>query len=229
MCAAPGSLTSPRQALSLRRMVDLLVDGDEELSRAASWHGDFVPRLPSSEQLRIAIWARRGLAACARDAGAADAAAAWIAAVQGTWWVAALSDLYRKDLVGNETYRAVIGQDLAGQVVWGMRWLRHLHIHNLRISGQGGAKRNFFGGGDVSEAGLGPPFYISPSNRWLPADQLLALEDDRGPKEERQRYEQHVAGRPLRATLESAGRWFDRLASACGHPSTLTAIDPTVL
>lgn len=202
--------------------------GDEEHSRVAEWEGDLIPPTATDGQLRTAAWARHALRAASDSAGSPDAATAWISAVQATWWVAALNDLYRNVLVGAAAYDAAIEQDPCGRIVWGMRWLRHVHIHDLRISARGGPKRNFFGGGPLGTPGFGPPFYISPSNCWLAADELAPAAGEKSPKD-RARYDERVAGMPVRMTLEAATRWFDRLADACHHSWEPGDVDPTVL
>ncbi len=169
-------------------------------------------------------WAHRAIAAAA-DRGEVnrdDAFATWTAAVEAVWWVAALDDLLDK-VVGKEAYRPARDADDCGRVVLGLRWLRHLHIHEVAITGAGGPKKPFF-----PPPGADYVVYISPSNRWLPSNKLKPRESDPN-LALRAIYDEEVAGLPLSMTTERAAIWHDRVMSACGFPPYVEPDDSTVL
>lgn len=218
---------APADRPSVRLEVDQYTgdDGDWRFapSRTAHWTGGHVVAPPDPEQLRALHWARQAITASAHRTQAAigDAAASWQCAVEGVWWVSALDDLFWR-LVGQQVYADARAGDDHGRIVLGLRWLRSVHLHDIRISGAGGPKKGFFGGGE--HGGL----FISPENRWLPSTEMGQL---RGKDNEDQRtaYNELVAGAPLSRPLEQATVWFDRINSASRFPSYEAPDDPTVL
>jgi len=169
-------------------------------------------------------WAHRAIAAAA-DRGEVDrddAFATLTAAVEAVWWVAALDDLL-DEVVGKTAYRAARATDDCGRVVLGLRWLRHLHIHEIVVTGTGGPKRPFF-----PPPGASYVLYISPSNRWLPAIALKPPENDQH-LSLREHYDTAVAGLPLSQATDRAVVWQDRIMSACGFPTYVEPDDVTIL
>lgn len=71
----------------------LRVVGDGPESDVAVWEGGFTPPGPDADQLRTLTWGRQALADACQRAGTVEAVAAWTAAVEGSWWTAALSAL----------------------------------------------------------------------------------------------------------------------------------------
>lgn len=193
-------------------------------SRTAEWIDGFSVEPPGSERLRAVHWARQAATAASARAQStsSDAFATWTAAVEGVWWVAALDDILDQ-LVGATRYRSAREADDFGRVVLGLRWLRHLHIHELAVSGAGGPKRPFF-----PPPGAGYIFYISPSNRWLRSDELIPREGERNPAL-RAAYDAAVAGLPLSMAIDQATVWHDRVMSACGLPPYVEPDDATIL
>lgn len=193
-------------------------------SRTARWVDGYYVPTPDLMRLRTLHWARQAvaLAGARSEATRSDAFATWTAAVEAVWWVAALDDLLDK-IVGPAVYRPVRNSDDCGRVVHGLRWLRHLPIHELSITGAGGPKRPFF-----PPPGANYVIYISPLNRWLPSHQLRSLENERNP-EQRDSYDAVVAGWPLSTATERALVWHDRVVSACGFPDYVEPDDTTVL
>jgi hypothetical protein len=120
-------------------------------------------------------------------------------------------------------YRPARDADDCGRVVLGLRWLRHLHIHEIAVTGAGGPKKPFF-----PSPGADYFLYISPSNRWLPSDELKPRHAEANPWQ-RDNYDASVAGWPLAAATERAVMWHDRVLSACGLPPYVEPEDATVL
>lgn len=92
------------------------------------------------------------------------------------------------------------------------------------MTGQGGPKRDFFG------ASGGPPFYISPSNRWKQRSEILT--DNRRPdKKAEAAYDAHIAGWTLEDPIINSLRWFDLVLTAAGVDplQDVDEDDPTVL
>ncbi len=203
-------------------------------SRTARWTDGYAVATPAPERMRAMHWARQAVEAAGvrSQSTSSDAFATWTAAVEAVWWVAALDDLLDK-VVGKEEYRPARDADDCGQVVLGLRWLRHLHIHEIAVTGTGGPKEPFF-----PPPGANYVVYISPSNRWLPSDELTQRSNGaklqpggRGSVAQRQRacYDAVVAGLPLSMATDRAGVWHDRVVSACGFPPYVAPEDTTVL
>lgn len=70
--------------------------------------------------------------------------------------------------------------------------------------------------------------YISPSNRWLPSDNLKPRDTD-SDLPLRAIYDEVVAGLPLFMATERAAIWHDHVISACGLPPYVEPDDLTVL
>lgn len=171
--------------------------------------------------LRGVVWCRGGVrAALSRVSSAKDIAFDhWAAAVEAVWWAVALDDVLFSLHGGRYPIARSAHPD--GQIVVGLRWLRHQHAHQIVVTGQGGAKRDFFGG---------PPFYISPSNRWKQRSEIRT--DNRRPnKNAEAAYDAHVAGRTLEEPIISSLRWFDLILTAAGVDPLhdVHEDDPTVL
>lgn len=179
------------------------------------------PPMPSEEQMRAWTWSKRAIgeawARCGNNHD--DAFKTWTAAVEGVWWILALDEELYEHL--GQPYAAAKRSDPYGRVVRGMKWLRNRHAHEIMITGQGGAKKPFFGtpGGIV---------HISPANRWKKSEAINA-QRDKSYEHFRNRYDEDVAGLPLDMSLYHAGIWFDRVFSACGFPDPQHATDPTIL
>lgn len=190
----------------------------------AQWTNGFQVATPEPSRLRALYWARRAVAAAGArvEATSSDAFATWTAAVEAVWWVAALDDLLYK-LVGPKEYRPARAADDCGRVVLGLRWLRHLHIHDIVVTGAGGPKKPFF-----PPPGANYFLFISPSNRWLPSDELKSRQGEKSP-EERDVYDKVVAGLPLSMASDRAAIWHDRVMSACALPQYMEAEDTTIL
>ncbi len=197
---------------------------DSDPSSTARWTDGYTVTTPEPGRLRAMHWARQAITAAGvrSQATSSDAFATWTAAVEAVWWVAALDDLLDK-VVGKEKYRPVRDADDCGRVVRGLRWLRHLHIHEVAITGAGGPKKPFF-----APPGEDYVLYISPSNRWLPSDNLKPRDTD-SDLALRAIYDEVVAGLPLSMATDRAVVWHDRVVSACGFPPYLEPEDPTVL
>lgn len=193
-------------------------------SRTARWTGGYAVATPAPGRMRAMRWARQAVEAAGSrsQSTSSDAFATWTAAVEAVWWVAALDDLLDK-VVGKEEYRPARDADDCGQVVLGLRWLRHLHIHEIAVTGTGGPKKPFF-----PPPGANYVVYISPSNRWLPSDQLTPRKSDPN-LPLRDCYDAAVAGLPLSMATDRAVVWHDRVVSACGFPSYAAPEDTTVL
>lgn len=175
-------------------------------SRTARWTDGLAVATPESGRLRAMHWAHRAIrAAAARgEVDGDDAFATWTAAVEAVWWVAALDDLL-DEIVGKTAYRAARAADDCGRVVLGLRWLRHLHIHEIAVTGTGGPKRPFF-----PPPGASYVLYISPFNQWLPAIALKPPENDQN-LSLREDCDAVVAGLPL--SQERTGLWCGTTAS----------------
>jgi hypothetical protein len=193
-------------------------------SRTARWTDGYAVATPAHGPMRAMHWARQAVTAAGvrSEATSSDAFATWTAAVEAVWWVAALDDLLDK-VVGKKEYRPARAADDCGQVVLGLRWLRHLHIHEIAVTGTGGPKKPFFPPPRASYV-----VYISPSNRWLPSAELKPRESDPN-LSLRDSYDAVVAGLPLSMATDRAVVWHDRVVSACGFPPYLEPEDPTVL
>jgi len=168
---------------------------------------------PNATTLRGLLWCRRGLvSAHARTIRAAsDGFEQWSAAVEAVWWAVALDDILYS--LHDRRYPAARSSHAAGATVIGLRWLRHQHAHSIVVTGRGGPKGNFFG------ADEGPPFRISPSNRWTPRAEIPST--NRTPdKKSEAAYDSHVAGRPLESPITDSIEWFNTILVAAG-------IDPT--
>jgi len=125
----------------------------------------------------------------------------------------------------DQRYLAARAAQLDGETVVGLRWLRHQHAHRIVVTGRGGAKRNFFG-----PSGFGPPFYISPSNRWMQRSDIPT--DGRKPDRVAEgSYDARVAGYPLDDPITEALKWFDTILTAGGIDplQDIDEEDPTVL
>jgi len=183
------------------------------------WHLD-----SDAAILRGVVWCRGGLhAAMSRVWSAKDAAFDhWAAAVEDVWWAVALDDVLCS--LHDGRYLIARSTHLDGEIVLGLRWLRHPHAHQIAVTGQGGPKRAFFG---VSG---GPLFYISPSNRWKQRSEFRT--DNRRPdKNAEAAYDAHIAGRTLDEPVISSLRWFDLILTAAGVDplQDVHENDPTVL
>jgi len=210
-----------------------VLDGQSPMWR---WNGPvpggLLPLSPSTAtalqySLRAALDAHRRLN---QAAGEMRAGPAWAAAVESTWWLAAieeqLCDLFRPsgirpgDLprLGGEwgrerwdRYRQLRRQDPDGQAMDGLRWLRHRHAHELAMTGQGSA-RSFFGPHDDPDA----LFYISAGYTWRPVEDVPHDADGDLQPHLRPLYDRHVARRPLDDPLLQVIWWLGRLCEALG-------------
>ena len=193
-------------------------------SRTARWTDGLAVTSPESGRLRAMHWAYRAITAAAArgEANRDDAFATWTAAVEAVWWVAALDDLL-DTVVGKKEYRPARDADDCGRVVLGLRWLRHLHIHEVAITGAGGPKKPL-----LPPLGQNYVLYISPSNRWLPSDRLKPRADDPN-LALRAVYDEVVAGLSFSMATTRAVIWHDRVMSACGFPPYAEPDDTTVL
>ncbi|RMI13233.1 hypothetical protein EBM89_05260 [Cellulomonas triticagri] len=138
------------------------------------------------------------------------------------WWAVALDDVLNSLLDGR--YRPARATERDGQTVVGLRWLRHQHAHRIIVTGQGGPKQDFIGPSG------GPPFYISPANRWLPRSDMSVADRKRDPISE-EAYDVCVAGHPLESPIAESIKWFDLVLAASGvHPNRrVDGGDPTIL
>jgi hypothetical protein len=177
-----------------------------------------------SETRRGVLWSRRGLI-CAHDRAARAGTIAfdhWSAAVEAVWWAVALDDVL--DFLLDGRYRPARAAARDGTTVVGLRWLRHQHAHRIVVTGRGGPKRDFIG-----PAG-GPPFYISPTNRWLPRSEISSS-DRRRDKVSEAAYDACVAGHPLELPIAESIKWLDSVLRASGVAldDELDGGDPTIL
>ena len=180
---------------------------------------------PDASTLRGVLWCRRGLTGAQHRALNAGSIAFdhWAAAVEAVWWAVALDDVLHS--LHDQRYLAARAAQADGETVVGLRWLRHQHAHRIVVTGRGGAKRNFFG-----PSGFGPPFYISPSNRWMQRSDIPT--DGRKPDRVAEgSYDARVAGYPLDDPITEALKWFDTILTAGGIDplQDIDEEDPTVL
>lgn len=190
---------------------------------APSWDDGWQPSA-SAEIVRGALWCRRGMrAAHARclQAGS-NAFDEWTAAVEGVWWAVALDDVLYK--LHDQRYVTERALHRDGETVVGLRWLRHHHAHQIVVTGQGGPKRDFI------PTNGGPPFYISPSNRWLKRS-AMSTEWRKTDATTEAAYDARVASHPLADPLGESAKWFDDVFSAAGIDphQDIAGDDPTVL
>lgn len=195
----------------------LTVDGDW----LARWQDEWA--LSPDEDLATAVaWSRAAISeARHRQLSTNNARLAWTAAVEGVWWALALDEVLMEAI--GDRYKAARAENEYGRVVAAMRWLRNVHAHRLAVTGRGGAKKDFL----PTSSGQ-TFFYISPSNRWMSADEIDP-EGKMRSKNQRQPYDAHVAGLPLDMSLEIALKWFSQIVSASGISGPNDAVDPTVL
>lgn len=189
---------------------------------APYWEGiKKAPRIPDADQLQALHWSKSALAACISRAGHRDAFDSWSGAVEGVWWALALDDALDKHL--NRIYTEARDADPDGCVVKGMCWLRNRHAHDILVTAAGGAKKDFL----VPPGGDGV-FSVSPSNRWMGAEDIIGTRHDQQPGK-RHAYDEYVAGLPLNMSLERALAWFNTLFEASKFPPLLVPEDSTVL
>ncbi|WP_151724019.1 hypothetical protein [Arthrobacter luteolus] len=189
---------------------------------APYWEGiKKAPRIPDPDQLQAMHWSKSALAACISRAGHRDAFDSWTGAVEGVWWAIALDDALKKHL--NRIYTEARDADPDGCIVNGMSWLRNRHAHEILVTAAGGAKRDFL----VPPGGDGV-IYISPSNRWMEAAEIIGTRYDQQP-DKRPAYEAFVEGLPLDMSLVKALAWFNTVFEASKFPDPIVPEDPTVL
>ena len=198
-------------------------------SRTGEWEGvraKFRPSPPPSDVLRAMHWSRHALSeAWGRCANSqTDAHATWTAAVEGVWWALALDEELNAQMP--VIYPEARAQDPYGQTVSGLRWLRNRHAHEILVTGQGGAKKDFLG-----KPGDDYVLYVSPSNRWKKRYEVSPRREEatKAAKTSQERYDNYVADWPLEMTLSRAGVWFDRVFSACAYPPLDPPEDATIL
>jgi hypothetical protein len=133
----------------------------------------------------------------------------WTAAVESTWWIAALDEQLRK--VHGHGYKIVRDSDSDGYVVRGVLFARDRHMHQLALSA-GHDDTPFFGGKDGG--GYGPPFYISPGPIWREVNDLPPPDPRRGSSDEwKDVYVDHMAGTRIDGGLVHGLLWFDKVAA----------------
>ncbi|MFU8947893.1 hypothetical protein ACLRGF_14305 [Mycetocola zhadangensis] len=197
---------------------ELTVDSDWEAHWSDQWNATATP-----DEVISLGWSRAALIdARHRQLATDDGRLAWTAAVEAAWWAISLDESL-SNVIGSKRYREARSRNRFGRVVEGMLWLRNVHAHRLVVTGYGGTKRDFFTPEDK-----GAMFVISPSNRWLTADEIdpdhkMRREDLRG------LYDQHVAGLPLDMSLEIAHKWISQVMFASEIPAPAVLNDPTVL
>ncbi|WP_434513230.1 hypothetical protein [Clavibacter nebraskensis] len=196
----------------------------EEWDAHPSWD-DGWQMAPDAATLRGVLWCRRGLTGAQHRAVNAGSVAFdhWAAAVEAVWWAVALDEALHS--LHDERYRIARASHADGKTVVSLRWLRHQHAHRIVVTGHGGPKRNFFG-----PTGFGPPFYISPSNRWMQRSDIPA-DGRRQDHVAEAAYDARVAGYPLDDPIGEALKWFDTVLTAAGIDPHQDADgeDPTVL
>jgi hypothetical protein len=156
-----------------------------------------------------------------------DAARAWAAAVEVTWWLAAIEDRLSAAFrpagwlpselpkLGDEWgrmrwdhYRSIRRSDEDGRVMDGLLWLRHRHTHEVAMTGQG-SLRPFFGE-------PGALFYLSSGYTWRPSTAVAHDADGDQQPQLRSLYDAYVAGRQLDDPLRSVLLWLGRLFEVMG-------------
>lgn len=180
----------------------------------------------TTEGVRALHWGMRALSDARQRSVAAygrSGQAHWATAVESVRWALALDEACDAQLPAAASYRKVREGDRDGQTVQGLRWLRNHHAHGLRVTGHGGPKKPFLGGG-------GGVIYLSPENRWLRADRIVDPVCDRSAGM-RSAYEERVAGRPLDDPTGDAARGFGRVLSTLSARGVQQPCDedPTVL
>jgi hypothetical protein len=133
--------------------------------------------------------------------------AAYMAAVEATWWAAAVDEQLEK--LHKATYTDHRDHDNRGGAVLGLRWARDRHMHQLPISvTQDG--RHFPADGEPLPRMMAG-FYWASAEDFPPADPGR----DKGLVAEARRaaYEDHVQGRGVTNVLRSVHWWLiDALA-----------------
>ncbi|MGB4779779.1 hypothetical protein [Microbacterium sp.] len=200
-----------------------------QLLRPETWDGrpswdDGWQMDPDAETLRGVLWCRHGLIEAHNRAVRARSIAFdhWSAAVEAVWWAVALDDVLHSLHDGRYSDARAAHRD--GETVVGLRWLRHQHAHRIVVTGHGGPKRDFFGPNG------GPPFYISPSNRWMERANIPS--NGRRPDHVTEAaYDARVARHPLESPIEESIKWFDAILTAAGIDpiQEIAGDDPTVL
>ena len=179
----------------------------------------------SPDLVKALFWSRRAATEARRRMAAAaqDGFAFWSAAVEATWWVAALDESFgdKGGFTYTPGYAEVRDRDSAGRTVRAMRWLRNRHAHEITVTGRGGPKPDFYGGPADSYV-----FFISPANRWKRSSEI---KHGRLGNKERGFYDEVLGGQPIEQTLGTALKWFDRVFEASGYTEPAWPEDPSVL
>lgn len=172
---------------------------------------------PDASTLRGVLWCRSGLIGAYHRALTAGSVAFdhWSAAVEAVWWAVALDDVLFS--LHDERYRTARAAHADGETVIGLRWLRHQHAHRIVVTGSGGPKRDFFGPNG------GPPFYISPNNRWKQRTDI-PVHGRKPDQVAEEAYDAYVSGYPLESPIAESIKWFDTVLTAAGIDTT-QAID----
>ncbi|PPF14227.1 hypothetical protein [Rathayibacter sp. AY1A7] len=189
----------------------------------AAWSDGWVAEV--SEDGALALWwsLRASSEGLDRSHQADEGFAVWTAAVESLWWLMALEDGLR-ELCTPARWAQVLASSPQGDVLKGLRWLRHRHAHEVMVTASGGPTRDFFGRDRKPEEDY--VFYISPSPRWKVLEDIHAP-NDRQPKL-RPYYAKHVGGRYVDAPIRECITWFGTVLDASGVAQPEKPEDPTV-
>lgn len=140
---------------------------------------------------------------------------AFVAIAEGTWWVAALDEQFRKRLGGRDSerssrYAATRDADPDGQYVRGFLWARDRHTHQLPFS-SAHDDAPAFGHPDAV-------IHLSRGLVWRPSSQLSKPERVNWERPEwRDVYDELMAEQQLAPTLARCAEWFHKLAGHGDH------------
>jgi len=183
------------------------------------WQADAEPRKV------VALWwcLRAAEAGVHRAVQEYDAFEVWTSAVEAVWWTVALDDGLRE--VCGTRYTRLVADSQEGQILKGVRWLRHRHAHEVMVTATGGPAGDFFGRDRGQEGG--PAYYLSPTTRWKASEDVYAPNDQQ--PQLRPFYAEHVGRRPLEDPIRDCIRWLAEVMNASGLHQPEPPRDPTVL
>lgn len=186
------------------------------------WSDRFVIEELNDATLQSLTWTRSAMMAAVRrifEAPDDQPFVAWTAAVEGVWWAVALDEALDElicaaagEISSSGRYRRERDRLPEGEVVRGMRWLRHRHAHEVTITRTDPEFTDFYGR-DRGQRG-GPPFHFYVPHVWKSVEQI-APSHDRS-EEDQPLYDAHFAGRDLRAPILKGRDWFDLVIQASG-------------
>lgn len=144
-----------------------------------------------------------------RKLGRTDIRYAYMAIVEGTWWVAALEEQlrkglrqYRSSLVAD--YDTARNDDEDGQYLRAFLWARNRHAHQLPFTTAFDAA--------LAQRRGNVPSKFSEELVWEASDKLPPV--DKGYEDETRQaiYDDLLAGHPINATLYHCALWFKKVA-----------------